>query len=137
MATRKATAVVAALLALGDVLWVASAVVVWQEYLWPLPGLYLLEWLALGGLTLWAVVSTNPKRLASQRALPWFAAGAMLAFNILGVFSIGLPLLPATLGFLLAGALSSQRPPARWLLVIPLTAIVQTTLMLIPLGLFR
>lgn len=135
---RTAVAWLAALLALADILWVALVTVSmthsWGDSLWPLPGLYLLEWLALGGGCLFAIATAEAPHPTWVRALPWIGAGIMLAFNVLGVFSIGLPLLPATLGMLLAGAVSRGRPAARWLVTFPLSALLQAALMLLLAG---
>ena len=70
-----------------------------QQPLFPQPGLYFAEITASGLLGFASIVR--------QRAtwLPWFLTGVLLVFNVLGAWSIGLWLLPATLCILGAGLL--------------------------------
>lgn len=74
----------------------------WRDLL-PLPGLYFLE---IGGLTVLAAlaawVTTQPQP-EWQAGLPWGTAGVLLAFVILGAWTIGLYLIPAFVCFLGAG----------------------------------
>jgi hypothetical protein len=66
------------------------------------------------------------------RAVPWIAAGALLAFVILGGFSIGFFLIPATVSFLLAGFLLNWLQSGRiskYIGLFLITAILQATLM--------
>jgi hypothetical protein len=74
-----------------------------QQPLFPQPGFYFLEIAALGilgwGSVLWA----------RGWFLPWFVAGVLLVFNVLGAMTIGLWLIPATICFLGAGFLHPNR----------------------------
>lgn len=77
--------------------------------LFPIPGIYFLE-LASIGLT--GFISTAfPSRDKSVlwNGMPWICAGILMAFVILGAWSIGFPLIPGMLAFLLAGILMDKR----------------------------
>jgi hypothetical protein len=102
-----------------------------QRPLFPLPGLYLIEIAVLGilGLTGLLVAETFSP---FWRVVPWIVAGALLAFVILGGFSIGFYLIPATIAFLLAGFLLNRIEKGSFSKSIGLfliTAILQATLM--------
>ena len=104
-----------------------------QRPLFPLPGLYMIEIGVLGilGLTGLLLIETFSP---FWRAVPWIAAGALLAFVILGGFSIGFYLIPATSAFLLAGSLLNRLekgPVSKYIGLFLITAILQATLMII------
>jgi hypothetical protein len=104
-----------------------------QRPLFPLPGLYLIEIAVLGisGLTGSFLGETFSP---FWRAVPWIAAGALLAFVLLGGFSIGFYLIPATVAFLLAGFLLNRiekGPVSKYIGLFLITAILQATLMMI------
>ncbi|HLF90078.1 MAG TPA: hypothetical protein VI451_14110 [Anaerolineales bacterium] len=100
--------------------------------LFPMPGLYFLE-IALFGLIGLASVIGETFPIPQRRLAPWVAAGMLLAFNVLGIWTIGLFLLPGTISFLGAGflSMSDSSPPILqglgWFL---LAAIVQAALIL-------
>ena len=75
-----------------------------QGNLFPLPGLYFVQ-IALVGVLVLAFVAFRPRPKARWSALPWLAAGIMLAFVVLGGFSIGPFLIPALLAFLVTGVM--------------------------------
>jgi len=75
-----------------------------QDGLWPLPGLYLMQ-IALVGVLALVFVAAGWGLKAHWRWLPWAAAGILLAFVILGGFSIGPFLSPAFVAFALVGIL--------------------------------
>ena len=80
--------------------------------LWPFPGLYLLE-IALAGAAGWVgTVRSEGDPNSAWAWLPWIAGGVLLAFVILGGFSIGPYLIPAAAGFTLAGLLFDLRRKA-------------------------
>jgi hypothetical protein len=59
------------------------------ESIWPLPGLVLLDWAALGVIGFTGILlAENPQDLAWFGA-SWFVTGALLPLAILGAFSIG------------------------------------------------
>ena len=70
----------------------------------PLPALYLLEIAVVGLLVVYFVYARHQ---LSERwsVVPWLAAGIMLAFVILGGFTIGLYLIPALIAFAALGVL--------------------------------
>lgn len=70
----------------------------------PLPALYLLEIAVVGLLVVYFVFIRHQ---VSERwgIVPWIAAGIMLAFVILGGFTIGLYLIPALIAFAALGVL--------------------------------
>lgn len=70
----------------------------------PFPFLYFVE-IALLGVLVIGFVAARPRLGTRWNALPWVAAGILLAFVILGGFSIGLFLIPAFLAFTITGFL--------------------------------
>jgi hypothetical protein len=78
--------------------------------LWPTPGLYFLEISALAILMLIAVSSQRFPASPFWQNFPWISAGIILAFVILGAWTIGPFLLPALLAFLVLGLLVDSRP---------------------------
>lgn len=75
-----------------------------QDGLWPLPGLYFVQ-IALVGVFVLLFVAAGWGLQAGRRWLPWAAAGILLAFVILGGFSISPFLSPAFVAFALVGIL--------------------------------
>lgn len=73
-----------------------------KQPMFPLPGLYLLE-IAMLGLIVTIYVGLRPRLGTQWVALPWLAAGIILAFVVLGGFSIGSFLIPALLAFAATG----------------------------------
>lgn len=72
--------------------------------LFPFPGLYFVQ-IVLIGLGVLAFVAARPNMKPRWVALPWTAAGVILAFVVLGGFSIGPYLIPAFLAFVATGVL--------------------------------
>ena len=72
-----------------------------QQPLFPLPGLYFIE-IALVG-----VIGAFSLFLGRWSIAPWLASGILLAFVVLGGFSIGFFLIPAFLAFAVGGALQA------------------------------
>jgi hypothetical protein len=105
------------------------------QNLYPLPLLYFIE---IIGLSFLAILGLNAGATQSDRprwtpALPWIAAGGLLAFVLLGGFSIGFYLAPGMLAFIAAAILSDRRQNhnlAGHAAVLILAAIVQVTIML-------
>jgi hypothetical protein len=118
---------------------IAVTIAVWRSIgtyqgMWPLPGLYFIE---LPVLSLAAAVGWNLD-LSWARVLTGAALGVVLAFCILGAFSVGLLYLPVAL--LLAVAVISsdlrERRPITVHLAISLSAaIAQAALMLLAIRL--
>ncbi|MBP6017145.1 MAG: hypothetical protein KA586_10535 [Candidatus Promineofilum sp.] len=98
----------------------------------PLPALYFIE-IALLGVLVMGYVVFRASFGGRWRALPWVASGIVLAFVILGGFSIGFYLIPALFAFVAVGALGDlQRDGlmARHLGYLLLAAVVQSAVML-------
>jgi hypothetical protein len=108
-----------------------------QRPLFPLPGLYLIEIAVLGILGLTGLLLVEA-RSPFWRGAPWVVAGALLAFVILGGFSIGFFLIPATAAFLLAGFLMNwieSDPVVKYIGLFLIAAVLQVALMLIAIEL--
>jgi hypothetical protein len=75
-----------------------------QGTLFPLPGLYFIE-IALLGVLVLLYVAARPGLKVRWPAVPWAAAGILLAFVIIAGFSIGPALIPAVAAFVVAGLL--------------------------------
>jgi len=83
------------------------------DNLWPLPGVYLVEVIVLGLAVVASLVLTKGINLAIRAATPWLAGGILLAFVILGGFSIGPYLFPALLAFWLVGVIVDLPRPRK------------------------
>ena len=101
-----------------------------QQSMWPFPALYLIEVLALSAMP--AALTILESRLSPS--LTWVAAGAIFAFAVLAMFSIGLLYVPVV-GLLIAvGVTVSWRArrsallSAAWALG---AAVIQVMIMLI------
>jgi len=80
-----------------------------QQPIWPLPGLYLLEMLAVSILGLWSIGS-NETRLSRLRGfLTWVTVGILFAFVVLGALSVGFLIAPVAILFAIAAILSDHR----------------------------
>jgi hypothetical protein len=83
---------------LAAILCAALFFVLWgslssYQQVWPFPGLYLLEMAVLAALGAYVFVSSQ----ARLTVVSWGAAGAILAFCILGAWTVGLLYLPSAL----------------------------------------
>ncbi|MBI3160830.1 MAG: hypothetical protein HYZ26_14620 [Chloroflexi bacterium] len=101
-----------------------------QGAMFPFPGLYLIQIALLG------VLGTAPLwlRAPAWHAARWAAAGMLLAFSILGAFTLGPFVLPACLSLLGAAFLSSREaglPVPRGLAWFAGAALAQAALMLL------
>lgn len=102
-----------------------------QRHLFPLPGLYFVQ-IALLGVLVLAFVAARPQLKRRWAALPWLAAGVVLAFVILGGFTIGPFLIPAFIGFVITGVLGDLqdgRAMGRHLGYLLVAAVAQAALM--------
>jgi len=77
--------------------------------IWPFPAIYFLEIVLFGLGCLISVVKNNPARGSAWNYLPWISAGGLLAFVILGAWTIGFFLIPAMLVFIGVGIISDIR----------------------------
>jgi hypothetical protein len=92
----------------ASVCFAAARVFSRQDDLLPLPGLYLIEIVLAGGLGLTAVAKSRTD-VPGWSLIPWVAAGVLLAFVILGAWTIGLFIAPAAVALFLAGYLADLR----------------------------
>jgi hypothetical protein len=90
--------------------WVALVFASYQSSnLWPVPGLYFLEIILVAVFSLTSrILDVGPVSI-DYGLITWLAGGILLAFVILGGFSIGPSLFPAMLAFWLAAALGDVR----------------------------
>lgn len=77
--------------------------------MWPLPGLYFFEMVALGSLSAILFVLGDSR----YRFITWGAAGAITAFSILGAFSVGFFYLPIALLIAVISVTSNLRNKPR------------------------
>ena len=106
-----------ALAAVGVGVCVGAVLVVWRSQphnLWPFPALYLVEIVALG-MAGFIGLAARAEETVRWGSVPWGAAGALLAFVILGAWTIGLLLLPATLAFLIAATVADMGSNPKWI----------------------
>lgn len=99
----------------------------------PFPALYFIE-IALLGVAVITCVALRPATPGRWSIVPWIAAGIILAFVILGGFSIGFFLIPALFAFIVAGvAIDKQAggPIARHFGLLLVAAIAQGAFMLL------
>jgi hypothetical membrane protein len=76
-----------------------------QQPMWPLPGFYFLEMMALSIVGAFIVVYGDPHRMI----FVWSFIGIFIAFSIVGAFSVGFFYLPVALIFGLTATLSDIR----------------------------
>jgi hypothetical protein len=77
--------------------------------LWPFPLVYFLEITAVGVLGVVAVYNLQVKNKSVWSAVPWICSGILLAFVILGSWTIGFFLLPAMVIYLVIGIISDKQ----------------------------
>jgi hypothetical protein len=83
--------------------------------LWPLPGLVLMEWAALGMLGFLGAYLGRKSGSIYWRKIAWCAAGALLPLVILGAWSIGTLVLVSLLLLLGSSALIALQTKEKWL----------------------
>jgi hypothetical protein len=104
------------------------------------PLLYFIEILGLSFLAILPLIDVEQgnDRSTWLPVLPWIAAGGLLAFVILGGFSIGFYLAPGTVAFVAAGILADRRqnlPIAGHVAILFLATAVQAGIMLLVVAL--
>lgn len=77
--------------------------------IWPFPAIYFLEIITLGILCVIAVAKSQHSSKSSWTGIPWICSGTLLAFVILGAWTIGFFLIPAMVVFLIVGILIDRR----------------------------
>ncbi len=80
-----------------------------MQAIWPLPGLYLVEMNIVSVLGLFGVLGNSSGRSSLRIGLTYAAVGILLAFVLLGAWSIGPFFLPVVLIFAVAAILSSRK----------------------------
>jgi hypothetical protein len=105
--------------------WSVSA----TQPIWPLPGLYFIEVILLGGLAAFMFIRGGRR----AKFVTWAALGALTGFALLGALSVGFFYLPIALIFAaiaITSDLRSRQPVAAHLAVFLLAGIAQVLLML-------
>lgn len=99
-----------------------------SQGMWPFPALYFVELLAAALIVAFLFLRAD----ANASLAAWAAGGLVLAFSILGAFSVGLFYVPAALLFLLAGLVTDWTSPRRaaHLGLCLLAGVLQSALML-------
>jgi hypothetical protein len=119
---------------LGTAICLVTSVLVWRwvsslQAIWPLPGLYFVE------IPLVCAVAAGLFLLggAPGRAAVWSSAGILIAFSLLGAFSVGLYYFPVAVIFIIAALIvdvKAKRSLLVHLAVYFAAALVQGVLML-------
>lgn len=77
--------------------------------IWPFPAIYLIEITTLGFICVIAVAKNQNQPKSIWPGIPWICSGILLAFVILGAWTIGFYLIPAMVLFLIVGILGDRR----------------------------
>ena len=77
--------------------------------IWPFPLFYFIEISILGILCVVAVAMLKTRAKSYWSIIPWICSGILVAFVILGAWTIGFYLIPAMLLFLLVGIFADKR----------------------------
>ncbi len=73
--------------------------------MWPLPGLYLVEMVALSAIAMFGIV----RDISLGGIVTWVVVGVFFAFVVMGAWSIGFLFLPVALIFAVTALLSDRR----------------------------
>ena len=95
---------------LGAVVCLLITILFWwsisaNQPMWPLPGLYFIEMLALSIVSAFIFVRGDPR----NQFITWGTAGVISAFSILGALSVGFFYLPVALIFAVISVTSAVR----------------------------
>ena len=77
--------------------------------IWPFPLLYFIEITLLGLLPLIALGMIGNDPISKWSGVPWTCSGILVAFVILGAWTIGFYFIPAMITFLITGILVDKR----------------------------
>lgn len=77
--------------------------------IWPYPAIYFIEIIILGILCVIAVAKNQNQPNSFWSGIPWICSGILMAFVILGAWTIGFFLIPAMVLFLLVGTMSDRK----------------------------
>jgi hypothetical protein len=119
---------------IGAVICLIVTIIIWwsisaQQSMWPLPGLYFMEIVALSSMSAFLFIRGN----ARDKILIWGAVGAIIGFSILGALSVGFFYIPVALIFAFISITSDVRNKqhiAVHLGVCLIAVVVQAALML-------
>jgi hypothetical protein len=109
--------------------WDASA----YQPMWPLPGLYFVEMVALSTIGALFFIRSHPR----DKYIPWGAAGAIGAFSILAALSVGVFYVPVALIFTIISITSdlrNQQPMTAHLGIFFIAGLAQAALMVAAIG---
>jgi hypothetical protein len=99
----------------GSVMFFANQAQMSGSFIWPLPGLVLMDWAILGVLGFLGVYLGIKPSHAYWLKVAWFVAGALIPLVILGVFSIGSLVLISFLFFVASTIFITIRRKMKWL----------------------
>jgi hypothetical protein len=124
---------------IGVVVCLIVSVRVWQvvsaqQTMWPLPGSYVIEMIAVSCIGLLGIVRDDQ----FGAIMAWMSAGVTFAFVVLGAWSIGFLYLPAALLLVAAAVTADRRHRYRLsphLVLIVIAAVAQVAVMLIAIRL--
>ena len=77
--------------------------------IWPFPAIYFFEIITLGIMCIIAVSKNQNQPKSIWSGIPWICSGILLAFVILGAWTIGFFLIPAMVLFLFVGIMNDRR----------------------------
>lgn len=77
--------------------------------IWPFPLIYFIEIIVLGILPVVAVSMMREDEKSRWSLVPWICSGILMAFVILGAWTIGFYLIPAMVLILIAGIFADRR----------------------------
>ena len=124
---------------IGTIICVIVSVLVWlvvsaRQSMWPLPDLYLLEMITASILGMWSIWGNESSSSPPRGILTWVVVGILVAFVIMGSFSIGFWFMPAVGLFAIAAILSDRRQGRNLVIHLGIglvAALAQAALMLI------
>jgi len=127
------------LAAIGVVVCLIVSVRVWQvvsdqQPMWPLPGPYVIEMIAVSCIGLLGIVRDD--QFGAMMA--WISAGVLFAFVVMGAWSIGFLYLPVALLLVVAAVTADRRHRYRLslhLVLVVIAAIAQVAVMLVAIRL--
>jgi hypothetical protein len=95
---------------LGAIVCLIITIPIWwsisaQQTIWPLPGLYFIEMVALSIISAFTFFRGNPL----DKFITWGTVGVIGAFSIVGAFSVGFFYLPVALIFGIISVISDVR----------------------------
>jgi hypothetical protein len=77
--------------------------------IWPFPLVYFVEIILIGIICVVAIGMLRNKMKSNWSGIPWICSGVLLAFVIMGAWTIGFYLIPAMILFMLTGVVADRR----------------------------